>query len=105
MNSLQPEIANRLIQFLNLDKDGRRRFVLKAILKAGKITVSTLYKAANERYDTSPRVVASLLGYICSKLGILRAYKKSYRLPTVYVLREDYADLVRLTLEITANKS
>jgi len=105
MSSIRSEIANRLAQFLDLDKDGRRRFVLEVILETGEITVSSLYKAVKERYETSRKVVASLLGYMCSKLGILSAYKKSYRLPTVYVLRDNYVDLVRFMLKSTAKNT
>jgi predicted transcriptional regulator len=102
MSSMQSEIASRLVQFLDLDTDGRRRFVLGVILESGEITVSTLYKAVKEQFETSRKVVASLLGYICSKLGILRAHKKSYRLPTVYILKEEYTDLVRSVLNAAA---
>ncbi len=105
MSSIQSEITNRLVQFLDLDKDGKRRFVLEVILEAGEITVSSLYKAVKERYETSRKVVASLLGYMCSKLGILRACKKSYRFPTVYVLRDNYVDLVKSALRATATDS
>jgi predicted transcriptional regulator len=98
---MQSEIAGRLVQFLDLDTDGRRRFVLGVILEAGEITVTSLYRAVKEQFETSRKVVASLLGYICSKLGILRAHKKSYRLPTVYILKEEYADLVRSVLKAT----
>jgi predicted transcriptional regulator len=101
MSSMQSEIAGRLVQFLDLDTDGRRRFVLGVILEAGEITVTSLYRAVKEQFETSRKVVASLLGYICSKLGILRAHKKSYRLPTVYILKEEYADLVRSVLKAT----
>lgn len=101
MSSMQSEIVGRLVQFLDLDTDGRRRFVLGVILEAGEITVTSLYRAVKEQFETSRKVVASLLGYICSKLGILRAHKKSYRLPTVYILKEEYADLVRSVLNAT----
>lgn len=101
MSSMQSEIAGRLVQFLDLDTDGRRRFVLGVILEAGEITVTSLYRAVKEQFETSRKVVASLLGYICSKLGILRAHKRSYRLPTVYILKEEYADLVRSVLKAT----
>ena len=101
MSSMQSEIAGRVVQFLDLDTDGRRRFVLGVILEGGEITVASLYKAVKEQFETSRKVVASLLGYICSKLGILRAHKKSYRLPTVYILKEEYTDLVRSVLNAT----
>lgn len=101
MSSMQSEIVGRLVQFLDLDTDGRRRFVLGVILEASEITVTSLYRAVKEQFETSRKVVASLLGYICSKLGILRAHKKSYRLPTVYILKEEYADLVRSVLNAT----
>ena len=35
-----------------------------------------------------------MIGYIHSKLGILRAHKESYKTPMVYFLREEYMDLL-----------
>lgn len=35
-----------------------------------------------------------MVGYIHSKLGILRAHKESYKTPMIYLLREEYIDLL-----------
>jgi hypothetical protein len=50
------------------------------------------------RIDVSKKVVASMIGYICSRLGILHVNKKSYRAPMSYVLRDEYADIARAAL-------
>ena len=102
MSQLRAEISNRLVKFLDLDTDGRRRLVLEVILDSGEVTVGSLYKVIKKKFEMSRKVVASMVGYISSKLGILRAYKKSYRLPTIYVIREQYVDLVRSVLKSSA---
>jgi hypothetical protein len=46
------------------------------------------------------------LGYIHSKLGILHAYKESYKTPIVYSLKEEYIDLIKNALnKSTVNPS
>ncbi len=45
-------------------------------------------------YNVTRNTVASMVGYIHSKLGILRAHKESYKTPMVYFLREEYVDLL-----------
>ena len=43
-------------------------------------------------------MVASMVGYVHSKLGILRAHKESYKTPIVYTLKEDYVEMVKSAL-------
>jgi len=50
------------------------------------------------RLDVSKKAVASMVGYICSSLGILHVMQKSYRAPRSYVLRNEYADIAREVL-------
>jgi hypothetical protein len=40
-----------------------------------------------------------MVGYIYSKLGVLRSYKESYKTPIVYSLKEQYVDLIKNALE------
>jgi hypothetical protein len=45
-----------------------------------------------------------MIGYIYSKLGILRGHKESYKKPIVYSLKEEYIDLVKSALAKPAAK-
>lgn len=101
MNPQQPEIWARLVRFLNLDKDGIRRLILVSMVDAREFTISELHRIISERAQVSRRVVASMIGYICSRLGLLHVSRSSYRSPIVYNLREEYAELARSALALT----
>ncbi|MBN1322845.1 MAG: DUF2551 domain-containing protein [Methanotrichaceae archaeon] len=105
MKPSEPEIRKRLIRFLDQDQDGLRKFVIQQILEAGEITVASLHCSVKERFAVSRRVVASLIGYICSSLGLLRAHRSSYRSPIVYVLREEYAEIARYAVSGALSKA
>lgn len=98
MKPQRSEILSRMVRFLNLDTDGLRRFVLESMLEAREFTVASLHESVKRRFNVSRKVVASMIGYICSRLGILHVTKKSYRAPTTYVLRDEYADIARAVL-------
>jgi len=87
-----------MVRFLNLDTDGLRRVVLESIVEAREFTVATLHESVSRRIDVSRKVVASMIGYICSRLGILHVNKKSYRAPKSYILRDEYVDIARAVL-------
>ena len=98
MKSQRSEILGRMVSFLNLDPDGLRRVVLESIVEAREFTVASLHEIVSKRYCVSRKVVASMIGYICSRLGILHVNKKSYRAPKTYLLRDEYADIARAVL-------
>ncbi len=98
MKPQRSEILSRMVRFINLDTDGLRRFVLESMVEAREFTVASLHESVKGRFNVSKKVVASMIGYICSRLGILHVTKKSYRSPTTYVLRDEYADIARAVL-------
>lgn len=98
MKPERSEILNRMVRFINLDTDGLRRFVLQSIIEARVFTVASLHRSISQRFDISRKAVASMIGYICSRLGILHINKRSYRTPRTYVLRDEYADIARCVL-------
>jgi hypothetical protein len=98
MKPQRSEILGRMIRFLNLDTDGLRRVVIESIVEAREFTVASLHETVRKRVDVSKKVIASMIGYICSRLGILHVNKKSYRAPMSYVLRDEYADIARAVL-------
>lgn len=98
MESLRYRIKRRLEMYLELDIDGIRKAIIDILLKLKKVTVDLLYHELNRRFKVSYSAVASTLGYIHSKLGILHAYKESYKTPIVYSLKEEYTDIIKSAL-------
>jgi len=94
MEPLKIRIKRRLEVYLELDIDGIRKLVLNLLLKLKKVTVDLLFKEINKKFRVSYSAVASTLGYIHSKLGILHVFKESYKTPTVYSLKEEYVDVI-----------
>jgi hypothetical protein len=72
--------------------------VLEAMVEAREFTVASLHESVSKRLEVSKKAIASMVGYICSRLGILHVNKKSYRAPMSYVLKDEYADLARSVL-------
>lgn len=98
MEPLKIRIKRRLEVYLELDIDGIRKLVLNLLLKLKKVTVDLLFKEINKKFRVSYSAVASTLGYIHSKLGILHVFKESYKTPTVYSLKEEYVDVIKSAL-------
>jgi len=104
MDSLKVRIKRRLEVYLELDIDGVRKFIIDILLRLKRLTVDQLFKELNKRFKISFSAVASTMGYIHSKLGILHAYKESYKTPIVYSLKEEYVDIVENALSKSAAK-
>lgn len=99
MDSIKSKIKRRLQTFIELDVNGLRSHILSVFLQVQKTTVDELHQKITTRFEISRSAVASMVGYIYSKLGILRSYKESYKTPIVYSLKEEYVELLRTELE------
>lgn len=104
MESLKVRIKRRLEVYIELDIDGIRKLILDILLRLKKVTVDQLFNELNKNFKISFSAVASTLGYIHSKLGILHAYKESYKTPIVYSLKEEYVDIVKNALNKSTAK-
>ncbi|WP_094229163.1 DUF2551 domain-containing protein [Methanolobus psychrotolerans] len=99
MDSIRAKIKRRLQKFIELDCNGLRSHILSMFLNVKETNVDELHANITLKYDISRSAVASMVGYIYSKLGVLRSHKESYKTPIVYSLKEEYADLIRTALE------
>lgn len=100
MSSFRSKIKRRLERYIELDPDGIRYTVMATILKVREVTVDSLCDMLSTRFKVTHKKVASMVGYIHSKLGILHAHKQSYKTPIVYTLRDEYVDLVKSVLNL-----
>lgn len=96
---MKKAIVSRLNQFLQTDGDGYRKAVLNTVLSKKTFTVDEMYLSLSSSYELSRSKVASMIGYIQSKLGILSSHKESYKTPITYSLKEEYVDLVRSMIQ------
>ncbi|SFM29866.1 DUF2551 domain-containing protein [Methanolobus profundi] len=105
MDSIRAKIKRRLQKFIELDCNGLRSHILSLFLKVKETTVDELHENITQKYDISRSAVASMVGYIYSKLGVLRSHKESYKTPIVYSLKEEYEDMIRSALESRSSAS
>jgi hypothetical protein len=101
MRTQRSEVLSRLARFVDMDNHGLRKCILLTIVETRQFTVNSLHESVSQKFEVSKKVVASMIGYICSRLGILRVNKASYRSPKTYVLRDEYADIARSVLSDT----
>jgi len=92
--SLKEIIISRLEQFIAADTTGYRKTFLNLFIKIKQFTVDQIYRLLAEEYAVTRNEVASMIGYIQSKVGILRSHKKSHKSPTVYTIKDEYVSLI-----------
>ena len=86
-------IEERLKSYLSRDKTGIRREVLRLFLKIKSITIADLVAELQKQFSVTYHAIASMVGIISSRIGILRATRTPEGM-NAYELKEKYADVV-----------
>ena len=86
-------IENRLRSYLSRDKTGILREVLMLFVKTKSITIAELVAELQKRFTVTFHAVASMVGIIASRIGILRANRNTDGANS-YELKEQYVDIV-----------
>ncbi len=91
------EVETRVRKYLERDKNGLRKELLRVLLEGERFTTSEIHKKLSERgYNINPRGVSAMVGLISARLGIL---KTELGEKNRYYLKSEYADLVRRIIE------
>ncbi len=93
------EIESRLKKYLERDRNGIRKELLKILLEGEKYTTDEIYSRLKERVSTSninKRGVSAMVGLMCARLGIL---KTELGEKNRYYIKPEYADLVKEAIE------
>jgi hypothetical protein len=93
-NGLRREVRRRLKGYLTRDRTGIRREVLNLFLRLRSLTIPRIYEVLSHRFSVSYHALASMVGIIASRLGILHVRKQQASPYAVYELREEYVDVV-----------
>jgi hypothetical protein len=86
-------IEGRLKSYLSRDKTGIRREVLRLFLSFKSVTITELVAELQQRFSVTFHAIASMVGIIASRIGILRAIRNADGVNT-YRLKEKYIDIV-----------
>ena len=91
------EIEARLRKYLERDRKGVRRELLKLLLDGKKYTTAEIYQKLREKgFDLNARGVSAMVGLMSARLGIL---KMELGEKNRYFLKPEYVDLVKSILE------
>ncbi|HJK12010.1 MAG TPA: DUF2551 domain-containing protein [Methanocorpusculum sp.] len=93
-SDLRKEIENRLRKYLARDKSGIRKELLSLIVRAKSLTVAQIHEKLAEKFSVSYHSVASMVGTIASKLGILSTRRNPSGTLGVYEVKEQYVDVI-----------
>jgi predicted transcriptional regulator len=98
---LKREIEGRLKKYLSRDKTGIRHEVLTLFVKLKSLTIADIHQTIKEQFDISYQSVASMVGIIASRIGILHVQRNKDNTATTYLLKDQYRDLVRRVIAST----
>lgn len=86
-------IENRLRSYLSRDKTGIRREVLRLFLQIKPMAIAEIVAELQKRFSVTFHAIASMIGIIASRIGILRAIRGTDGVNS-YTLKEKYVDIV-----------
>ncbi len=98
---LKGEIEARLKGYLSRDRDGIRHELLSLFVKVKSLTIPQIYGKLQEQFSISYHSVASMVGIIASRIGILHVRRNADGTNTIYELKDQYVDVVARILGTT----
>ena len=98
---LKKEIESRLKGYLTRDRDGIRHELLNLFVKVKSLTIPQIYEKLQERFSVSYHSIASMVGIIASRIGILHVRRNAEGTNSIYELKDQYVDVVANILVAT----
>ncbi|MDK2974665.1 MAG: hypothetical protein PWP08_1036 [Methanofollis sp.] len=93
------EIEARLTKYLSRDSTGIRHEVLAFFVRIKSTTIPELYTRLSRTFTTTYHSVASMVGIIASRMGILHVKRDQDGPNAVYQIKEEYVCMVARLLE------
>lgn len=91
---IKKEIEERLKAYLSRDKSGIRKELLTIFIRIRSLTIADIHARLNERFSISIKAVASMVGTIASRIGILHVRKNPEGSTGVYEVKEQYLEIM-----------
>ncbi|HJJ89535.1 MAG TPA: DUF2551 domain-containing protein [Methanocorpusculum sp.] len=94
-SDLRKEIENRIREYLARDKSGIRKELLSLFVRVKSLTIAQIHEKLSEKFNVSYHSIASMVGTIASKLGILSTRRSPDTTIGVYEVKEQYVDVIK----------
>ncbi|WP_290899799.1 DUF2551 domain-containing protein [Ferroglobus sp.] len=99
---MNEEVIRRLRKYLERDRSGIRKALLKIVLSGEKLTTEEIQKRlANMGYNLNIRGVSAMVGLMSARLGIL---KLEIGEKNKYYLKKEYEGIVKEILQEVEEK-
>ena len=98
---LKREIESRLKEYLSRDRDGLRHELLNLFVRVKSLTIPQIHEKLQEQFSISYHSIASMVGTIASRIGILRVRRNAEGTNSIYELKDQYVDVVTNILGAT----
>ncbi|NLB01398.1 MAG: DUF2551 domain-containing protein [Methanomicrobiales archaeon] len=98
---LKREIESRLKEYLSRDRDGIRHELLNLFVRVKSLTIPQIHEKLQEQFTISYHSIASMVGTIASRIGILRVRRNAEGTNSIYELKDQYVDVVTNILGAT----
>jgi len=92
-SEIEKMIEGRLRSYLSRDKTGIRLEVLRLLLRIRQTTIAEILAGLKEQFPVSFHTIASMVGIIASRIGILKVSRNAGGV-TTYELKEKYSSMV-----------
>jgi len=86
-------IETRLRSYISRDRTGIRRELLRLFVRVKSITIAELVTELQKNFSVTFHKIASMVGIIASRIGILRVTKSPDGV-SLYELKDKYIDVV-----------
>lgn len=96
---IKREIEARLKTYLSRDNTGIRHEVLAFFVRIRSTTIPDLYALLSRTFTVSYHSIASMVGIIASRIGILHVKRDQENTNTVYEIKDEYVGLVSRLLD------
>ncbi len=94
-SDFRAEIEKRATTYIARDKSGIRKAVLEFILKIKTVTVQQVFDFLSQKFTVTMKSVASMVGIIAARLGIISVRRERDGDLGVYDLKPQYVALVK----------
>ncbi|MDD4255560.1 MAG: DUF2551 domain-containing protein [Methanofollis sp.] len=96
---IKKEIEARLKTYLSRDNTGIRHEVLAFFVRIRSTTIPDLYALLSRTFTVSYHSIASMVGIIASRIGVLRVRRDPESTNAIYEIKDDYVGMVTRLLD------
>lgn len=102
-SDLRKEIEARLRKYLARDKSGIRKELLGLFVRVRSLTVAEIHEKLSGRFSVSYHSLASMVGTIAAKLGILSTRRSQDGTTGIYEVKEQYVEVIERAISDAAS--